>query len=119
MLYAYGQAELHPESARHCTFQMSGGRATETYAFSTGYYGLTKMPPEFHKIMDTLLHNTQNTFAFIDDILIVIKGTKPQHMDKLEEVLKILDEAGIRLKLEKCKIDQTKIEWLGYKLSEK
>ena len=39
-------------------------------------------------------------------------------MGKLD-VLKILDEAGIRLKLEKCKIAQTKTEWLGYKLSEK
>ena len=69
--------------------------------------------------MDKHLHNTQNTFAFGDDILIVTKGTKQQHMDKLEEVLKILDEAGIRLKFKKCRIPQTKTEWLGYKLSEK
>ena len=119
MLYAYGQTELHLETARQCNFQIIGGRATGLYAFITGYYGLTIMPPEFQKIMDKLLHNTQNTFAFIDDILIVTKGTKQQHMDKIEEVLKILDEAGIRLKLEKCKIAQTKTEWLGYKQSEK
>ena len=77
------------------------------------------MPQKFRKIMDKQLHNTQNTFAFGDDILIVTKGTKQQHMDKLEEVLKTLDEAGMRLKLEKCRIPQTKTEWLGYKLSEK
>ena len=69
--------------------------------------------------MDKLPHNTQNTFAFIDDILIVIKGTKQQYMDNLEEVLKVLDEAGIQLKLEKGKIAQAKAEWLCYKLSEK
>ena len=39
-------------------------------------------------------------------------------MEKVEEVLTILDEAGIRLKLEKCKKAQTKTEWLGFKLSE-
>ena len=39
-------------------------------------------------------------------------------MEKVEEALTILDEAGIRLKLEKCKIAQTKTEWLGFKLSE-
>ena len=57
------------------------------------------MPPEFQKIMDKLLHNTRNTLGFIDDKLIVTKGTKQQHMEKVEEVLTILDEAGIRLKL--------------------
>ena len=58
--------------------------------------------------MDKLLHNTRNTFTFIDDMLIVTKGTKQQHMEKVEEVLTKLDEAGIRLKLEKCKIAQIK-----------
>ena len=58
MLYAYGQTELHPETARLCNFQILGGRATGTYAFDTGYYGLTIMPPEFQKITDKLLHNT-------------------------------------------------------------
>ena len=51
--------------------------------------------------MDNILHNVKNTFTFIDDILIVTKGTKQQHMEKIEEVLKLLDEVGIRLKLEK------------------
>ena len=52
---------------------------------------------------------------FIDDILIVTKGTYQQHMEKVEEVI---DEAGIRLKLERCKMAQTKTKWLGYRLSE-
>ena len=82
MLYAYGQTELHPETAQHCNFQIIGGRATGTYAFNKGYYDLTIMPPEFQMIMDKLLHNIQNTFAFNDDKLIVTKGTKQQYMEK-------------------------------------
>ena len=50
MLYAYGQTTLHPETAKHCNFQIIGGETT--YAFKTGFYGLTIMPPEFQKIMD-------------------------------------------------------------------
>ena len=38
-------------------------------------------------------------------------------MDKVEEVLKTLDEATIRLKEDKCKIAQSETEWLGYKLT--
>ena len=60
------------------------------------------MPPEFQKILDTILHNLQNTFAFIEDILIVTKGTKQQYTTKVEEVIKVLDEAGDLLKLEKA-----------------
>ena len=67
--------------------------------------------------MDKLLHKIRNTFTFIDDILIVTKGTQQQHIEKVEEVMKTLDEAGIRLKSEKCKIAQRKTEWLGYYLS--
>ena len=42
-LYAYGQTDLHPDTARHCGFQIIRGRATGTYAFNTGYHGLTIM----------------------------------------------------------------------------
>ena len=112
-----GQTELHPETARHCNFQVSGGRATGTYAFNTGYYGLTIMPPDFQKIMDKLLHQLRNTSAFFDDILNVTKGTLQQHIEKVEEVMKTIDEAGIRLKFRKCKIAQSKTEWLDYHLS--
>ena len=110
MLYAYGQTELHPGTARLCDFQTIGGRTTGSYAFNTGYYGLTIMPPEFLEIMDKLLYNITTTFAFIDGILIVTKGTKHQHMKKVEEVMKTLDEGGIRLKLEKCRKAHTKTE---------
>ena len=39
-------------------------------------------------------------------------------MEKVEEVMKTVDEAGIRLKVEKYWKRQTKTDWLGYKLSE-
>ena len=73
-LHAYGLTELDPERGRLCNFQIIEGRATGTYAFKTGIYGLTIMPSEFQKIMDTLLHNIPNTIAFFEDILIVTKG---------------------------------------------
>ena len=76
---AYGKTVLHPETLKHCNFQIVRGELTGTYAFNTGFYGLTIMPPEFQKIMDNILHKTQNTFTFIDDILIVTKETKEEN----------------------------------------
>ena len=67
--------------------------------------------------MDNILHKTKNKFAVIDDILIVTKGKKEEHMVTVEETIKAMDEAGRLLKIEKCNIAKPDTEWLGYKLS--
>ena len=115
MVYAYVQRVLHPETATK--FQIIGGETTGTYAFKTWYYGLATMPPEFQKIMDKILHKTKNTFSFIDDILVVTKEKKEENMVTVEETINAMDEAGIRLKIGKCKIAKPDTEWLGYKMS--
>ena len=117
LTYAYGQVPLHELTKRHCNFQIIGGKSTETYRFTTGYYGLTIMPTEFQKVMDLTLANINSVFVYIDDILIVTKGTKHDPINKVREVMKRLDEANLQLKAEKCVIARTSIEWLGYKLS--
>ena len=118
MQYAYGQTIIHHETAKHGNFQIVGGESTGTYAFNIGFYGRTIMPLKFQKIMDQILHKTKNTFTFIDDILIVTKGTKEEHLKRVEDVIKVLDEAKVRLKLEKRQIAKKNTELLGYKLSE-
>ena len=78
--YAYSQLKLHPDTSKHCNFNIVGGRATGTYRFLTGFYGLTDMPAEFQKAIDNTLINLPNTFCFLDDILIASRGTKEEHM---------------------------------------
>ena len=117
MTYAYGQIPLQELTKRHCNFQIVGGKSTGTYRFTTGFYGLTVMPTEFQKLMDLTLANVNSVFVYIDDVLIVTKGTKQEHLNKVREVMKILDEANLQLKAEKCIIAQDSIEWLGYKLT--
>ena len=118
LTYAYGQVPLHLLTAKHCNFQIIGGESTGTYRFVTGFYGLSVMPKEFQKIMDILLAKFREVFVFIDDILIVTKGTKNQHLDKEREILKTLDHAELQLKAGKCNFAKNKIEWLGFKLTE-
>ena len=118
MTYAYGQVTLHLLTAKHCNFQIIGGESTGTYRFVTGFYGLSVMPTEFQKVMDILLAKFREVFVFIDDIFIVTKGTKDEHIDKLREILKSLDQAEVQLKAGKCTIEKNEIEWLGFKLTE-
>ena len=54
---------------------------------------------------------------FIDDILLVSKGTKQNHLDKVREISKTLDEAILQIKAGKCKIAKQEIEWLGFKMT--
>ena len=118
MRYAYGQVPLDEETSKHCNFQIIGGKATGTYRFVTGFYGLTIMPTEFQKAMDQELGNIPNTYVFLDDILIVTRGSKEKHFETVKQVLRKLDNANIRLKWEKCKFAAEEINWLGYKLSQ-
>ena len=118
MRFAYGQVPLDEETAKHCNFQIIGGKPTGTYRFITGFYGLTIMPTEFRKAMDQELGNLPNTYVFLDDILIVTRGSQEKHFEIVKQVLKKLDNANIILKWEKCKFAAEELEWLGYKLSQ-
>ena len=104
-------------TAEHYNFQIIGGESTCTYRFETGFYGLTVMPTEFQKVMDNLSPRFREVFVFIDDILIVTKGTKNEHMAKVRKILKTLDAANLQMKAEKCNFAQSHIEWLGFKLT--
>ena len=118
LTYAYGQVPLHLLTAKQCNFQIIGDGSTGTYRFVTGFYGLSVMPTEFQKVMDILLAKFREVFVFIDDILIVTKGTKNQHLDKVREILKTLDHAELQLKAGKCNFAKNENEWLGFKLTE-
>ena len=78
--YAYSQIKLHPDTSRHCNFNIICGESTGTYRFKTGFYGLTDMPAEFQKAMDYTLVSLMNTYCFLDNIIVVSKGSKKSHI---------------------------------------
>jgi len=55
---------------------------------------------------------------FIDD-LIVFSNTVEEHAQRLEEVLRRLDEANLQLHPGKCVIAQREVRYLSYVLSQK
>ena len=116
--YAFGQVPLNPELAKHCNFAIIGGKLAAYTVLKQVFFGLTVMPTEFQRIMEDLLINIENVFIFIDDILIVTKGTKEEHEEKVREVRK-LDSSKLKLKEEKCRLAKNEIDWLGFSISEK
>ena len=116
--YAYCQLKLHHNTAKHCNFNIIYGESTGTYIFKTGFYGLTDMPADFQKAIDYSLIGLQNTYCFLDDIIIVSTGTEADHLAYVFKCLKKLNEDILRINLQKCHFAKTKSEWLGYKITQ-
>ena len=116
--YPYSQLNLHPETANHCNFNIISGDMTGTYRFKTGFYGLTDMPAEFQKAMDYALIGLKNTFCFLDNILIVSKGSEDDHFQLVLNCLKKLDADNLRINLPKCHFAKQQFSWLGYNITQ-
>ena len=111
---AYSQLKLHHDRAKYCNFNIICGESTGTYRLKTGFYGFT----EFQKTMDYTLIGLQNTYCFLDDIIIVSTGTEADHLAYFFKCLKKLDDDILRINLQKCHFAKTEIEWLGYKFTQ-
>ena len=75
------------------------------------------MPATFQKTLDKTLENIDNKFNFLDDILIITKGTPNDHNLDIDSVLSRLDKENLAIKLEKCEFAKPKIT-LGYKVTQ-
>ena len=60
------------------------------------------MMKEFQKAMDNTVQRIQGVFCFLDDILIVSKGSVTKHKELFDNVLSRLEKEGFALKLSKC-----------------
>ena len=98
--YAYGQIKLNENTRNLCIFTVTGGEFTGYYRFLKGFYGLADIPTFFQERIDRTLEFKHP--AWLDDIIIVTKGTIEKHESEVKETMKKLDEAGYRLHPKKC-----------------
>ena len=112
--YAFSQIPLSDEVSRQCNFNIVCGEQSGSYRFKTDFYGLTDMPKEFQKAMDKTLQGLSGVFCFLDNILIVSKGSVMDQNILVDKVITRLDEEGFALKLSKCNFLMSQLSWLGY-----
>ena len=72
---------------------------TGTYSFKTGFFGLTDMPKEFQKAMDNTLKEMPGVFCFLDDNLLVSRGSVCEHNCLVENVFVCLNTEEFSLNL--------------------
>ena len=112
--YAFSQLKLSDPFSNHCNFNIVCGYATGTYRFKTGFYGLSDVAKKFQKAMNNTLNNFPGVICFLDDILIVMKGSISDHNLIVNNVFERLYKKGFALKLSKCEFSVKKISWLGF-----
>ena len=57
--------------------------------------GLCNSPDIFQEKMSTLLADLEHVKAYIDDLLIITNSSLEDHMEKLNEVLTRVQQAGL------------------------
>ena len=97
-----------------CIFDVTGGNVTGYYRFLKGFYGLADIPTIFQEKIDQTLENKHP--AWLDDIIVVTKGSKEQHKKELIDVLTRLKNAGYKLSEIKSEFFKMEIEWIGHKI---
>ncbi|CAK1604431.1 unnamed protein product [Parnassius mnemosyne] len=105
---AYNQLVLDDTKELTCINTHKG-----LFRYTRLVFGLCSAPSIFQQTMENLLAGIEGTGIFLDDIL-VTGPTKAVHMERLEQVLSRLQDAGLRLKSEKCELFKDSVEYLGF-----
>ena len=114
--YAYSQMKLAPETSKHCNFAITGEKINGYYRFRKGFYGPADIPTIFHEKIDrTLGHETP---VWLDYIIVVARGTKVKHTQKLESVLTKLENEGYKASKKKSKFYLKETVWLGHTIAQ-
>ncbi len=95
-----------------------------TIIFPWGKYSYLRLPMGFAgsadifqaEMMD-LMEALEYVRAYIDDLLVITRGTLEDHLAKLREVLRRLREAGLKVNAIKSHFCTHNIEYLGYILT--
>ena len=111
MSQAYAQLALDEESKKYTVVNTHRG----LFQYNRLSFGISSAPGIFQREMERLLRNTEGCLCFLDDILICGR-TKKDHDERLKAIFRILEEAGLRLKEEKCRIATSCVTYLGYKI---
>jgi hypothetical protein len=105
---------MRPEDEIKTAFKTHQGH----YQFKVMPFGLCNAPATFQCVMNSVLAPCLRRFVlvFMDDIL-VYSPSLAAHLDHLMEVLKLLREAQLFVKMSKCSFACDSLEYLGHIIS--
>jgi Reverse transcriptase (RNA-dependent DNA polymerase). len=84
-------------------------------------FGLVNAPSVFQRFLSYVFRpmlESGKISLYLDDVLIATEGLQ-ENLENLEEVLKIMAEHGLELRLDKCIFGDREIDYMGYTVSER
>ena len=109
----YYHIKLDPESSRLCTIVLPWGK----YEYLKLPMGLCNSPDIFQEKMNELFAGFDYVRAYIDDLLIITKGSFEEHLKQLDTVLEKLETAGLKINASKSCFAAHELEYLGFWIS--
>jgi hypothetical protein len=85
------------------------------HRFTRMPFGLCNAPATFQRALDMILARVKWSTAliYLDDVIIYSRSTE-DHIQHVEEILSLLKQAGVSLKLKKCHFFQSSVDYLGH-----
>jgi hypothetical protein len=109
----YYTIRLDPDASKICTIIF----CWREYSYKRLPMGIAGSPDIFRGKMSELMETLEYVRAYLDDLLCIFKLSLEDHLDKLEEVLRQLCDAGLKVNAEKLTFCAIEIEYLGYVLT--
>jgi hypothetical protein len=109
----YYTIRLDPDASRICTVIFPWGK----YSYKRLPMGIAGSPDIFQGKMSELMEDLEYVQAYLDDLLCISRSSLEDNLEKLEEVLRRLHNAGLKVNTEKSTFFALEIEYLGYILT--
>jgi hypothetical protein len=109
----YYTIRFDSDASKICTIIFPWGK----YSYKQLPMGIADSPDIFQGKMLELMESLEYVRAYLDDLLCISKLSLEDHLEKLEEVLRQLQNAGLKVNAAKSTFCTLEIEYLGYVLT--
>lgn len=106
---AYNQLSLNESSQMLTCINTHKG----LYKFTRLVFGLSSAAAIFQRTIEGLLAGLEGVLIFQDDILVTGKN-ETEHLERLDDVCRRLEQAGLVLQRDKCSLFQSSVTYLGF-----
>ena len=109
---AYQQIQLEEGSQKYVTVNTHKG----LFQCKRLPFGIASAPALFQRTIESLLQGLTSVCVYMNNILVTGKDIK-EHLHNLGGVMRRLEEAGMKVKHEKCLFLFSEVEYLGHVIS--
>lgn len=107
----FHQIEVAEEDIKKTAFSTDSGH----YEFVRMPFGLKNAPATFQRLMNSVLKEFigKTCYVYLDDI-IIFSTSKEEHFDSLQKIFKKLQDANLKIQLDKSEFLKQETEFLGH-----